>query len=117
MFDVQVKRIHEYKRQHLNVLHVVALYHRSSPEPRLTMQPRTFIFGGKAAPGYHLAKLIIKLITAVGDVVNAIPACATAEGGVPAQLQRHQRAARLSRRPTCRSRSRPPARRPPAPAT
>ena len=70
LFDVQVKRIHEYKRQHLNILHVIALYHRLKSSPNLSIQPRTFIFGGKAAPGYHLAKLIIKLITAVGDVVN-----------------------------------------------
>jgi glycogen phosphorylase len=70
LYDVQVKRIHEYKRQHLNILHVIALYHRLKSSPNLSIQPRTFIFGGKAAPGYHLAKLIIKLINAVGDVVN-----------------------------------------------
>jgi starch phosphorylase len=70
LFDVQVKRIHEYKRQHLNILHVVALYHRLRTDPHAEIQPRTFIFGGKAAPGYHAAKLIIKLITAVGDIVN-----------------------------------------------
>jgi starch phosphorylase len=73
LYDVQVKRIHEYKRQHLNILHVIALYNRLKSNPNLTIQARTFIFGGKAAPGYHLAKLIIKLITAVGDVVNRDP--------------------------------------------
>jgi starch phosphorylase len=70
MFDVQVKRIHEYKRQHLNILHVIALYLRLKADPDLSMAPRTYVFGGKAAPGYRMAKLIIKLINAVGDVVN-----------------------------------------------
>lgn len=73
MFDVQVKRIHEYKRQHLNVLHVVALYHRLKQNPGLSIPQRAFIFGGKAAPGYFLAKRIIKLINAVGETVNADP--------------------------------------------
>jgi starch phosphorylase len=73
IFDVLVKRIHEYKRQHLKVLHIVSLYHAIKSNPSLEVQPRTFIFGGKAAPGYHLAKLMIKLITAVGDVVNRDP--------------------------------------------
>lgn len=73
MFDVQVKRIHEYKRQHLNVLHVVALYHRLKRDPGLSIPPRAFIFGGKAAPGYFLAKRIIKLINAVAETVNADP--------------------------------------------
>ena len=73
MFDVLVKRIHEYKRQHLKVLHIVWLYHGIKSNPSFEVQPRTFIFGGKAAPGYHLAKLMIKLITAVGDVINRDP--------------------------------------------
>src|SRR6516225_11040036 len=71
MFDVQVKRIHEYKRQHLNVLHIVALYHRLKQNPGMSIPQRAFIFGGKAAPGYFLAKRIIKLINAVGETVNA----------------------------------------------
>jgi starch phosphorylase len=70
LFDVQVKRIHEYKRQHLNILHVIALYHRLKSGVAGDIVPRTFIFGGKAAPGYHLAKLMIKLITSVGAVLN-----------------------------------------------
>jgi len=73
IFDVQVKRIHEYKRQHLNMLHVIGLYHRLKTDPTLEIQPRVFIFGGKAAPGYHLAKLMIRLITAVGEIINRDP--------------------------------------------
>jgi starch phosphorylase len=73
LFDVQVKRLHEYKRQHLNVLHVVTLYNRLKKNPTLDPPPRTVIFGGKAAPGYFMAKLIIKLINSVAEKVNHDP--------------------------------------------
>lgn len=70
LFDCQVKRIHEYKRQLLNVLHVIHHYNRLKADPGLDVIPRTVIFAGKAAPGYHRAKLIIRLVNAVGEIVN-----------------------------------------------
>ena len=73
MFDVQVKRIHEYKRQHLNVLHIIDLYRRLKDNPSLQIPARAWVFGGKAAPGYYMAKLMIKLITSVAETVNSDP--------------------------------------------
>jgi starch phosphorylase len=70
LFDVQVKRIHEYKRQHLAALHILTLYLRLQRDPQTDVPARTFIFGGKAAPGYFMAKRIIKLINSIGEIVN-----------------------------------------------
>ena len=87
IFDCQVKRIHEYKRQLLNALRIVVLYDRLRANPGLDMPPRTFFFAGKAAPAYHLAKLIIKLINNLAATIDGDPAMrGPAQGGLPARL-------------------------------
>jgi len=87
LFDVQVKRIHEYKRQLLNLIHVVSRYIRILEEPRERVVPRTVLFAGKAAPGYAMAKSVIRLINNVARTINGDEALAQASGGVPAGLR------------------------------
>ena len=98
LFDIQVKRLHEYKRQHLNVLYLVTLYNRLKRDAGAAATPRTVIFGGKAAPGYRMAKLIIKLINSVAAVVNSDPNAPRFSASSSSGLQRQERPAGLSRR-------------------
>ena len=116
MFDVQVKRLHEYKRQHLNALHILALYCGIKNGTIKDMAPRTFLFGGKAAPSYTMAKLIIKLVCTVGEVVAADPQPrANCCGLFSCRTIPSRWAKRSIPLPTCRSRFQPPARKPAAP--
>ena len=99
LFDIQVKRLHEYKRQHLNVLYLVTLFNRLRRASSAAELPRTVIFGGKAAPGYRMAKLIIKLINSVARSHQSGPGrLSGSQGGVPAGLQRQKQPPRVSRR-------------------
>ena len=92
MFDAQIKRIHEYKRQLLNILETIARYNSIRANPTLTYAPRVKIFAGKAAASYQMAKSIIRLAIDVARVVNSDPTVrGPAQGGVPAELQRQPR--------------------------
>ena len=117
LFDVMVKRLHEYKRQLLKVLHVVTLYNRIKADPAAAVTPCTVIFGAKAAPSYHQAKRIIKLINSVAAVVNADPTWPAGSRSCSFPTTTSRSPSSWWRPATSRSRSRWPARRPPAPAT
>ena len=117
IFDCQIKRIHEYKRQMLNALRIVVLYNRLRADPDLDMAPRTFFFGGKAAPAYHLAKLIIKFVNNLAGTIDGDPAIRGRIKVVFLPEYCVSLAERLYRRRTFRTRSRRPASKPAARAT
>jgi len=117
LFDIQAKRIHEYKRQHLNLLHIISHYCRLKTSANLDIQPRTFIFGGKAAPSYRMAKLIIKLIHSVAEVVNRDPQVEQMMKVVFIPDFNVKNAQRIYPAADCPSRFQPRARKPRVPAT
>ena len=117
LFDIQVKRLHEYKRQHLNVLHLVTLYNRLRRSSTARTTPRTVIFGGKAAPAYRMAKLIIRLITGVADVVNRDPIVSGSSRWCSCRISTSRTVIASIRLPISPSRSPPQGKRPRAPAT
>jgi hypothetical protein len=117
LFDVQVKRIHEYKRQLLNVLHVIHRYDRILRGDTEHMAPRCVLIGGKAAPGYVMAKRIIKLVNNVARVINRDPRVRPGCAWPSCRTTTSAPWSASAPEPTCRSRSPPPARRPRAPAT
>jgi glycogen phosphorylase len=112
MFDTQVKRIHEYKRQHLNALHILSLYCQLKSGTLQNIPARTFLFGGKAAPSYTMAKLMIKLVCSVADVVNADLQTRDLLNVVLYPITMSRWANGSIRRRICRSRSRLLARKP-----
>ncbi len=117
MFDVQVKRIHEYKRQHLNALQVIAQYLRIKNGLADHEAPRTVIFGGKAAPGYYMAKLIIRFLNGIAETVNADPDMDGRLRVIFLADYNVKLGEKVYPPPISPSRFPPPARRPPAPAT